>query len=247
MHRAEEASPLALSLAMDVKNELLAALKLPVAEFIPYLDELLSNHFSKSHDLDLSETLDVLSSQQHEKLWKCVKEMIISLKQSLADENCTDERQQMCLTSLRRIADFIVLYQSLKPRPASLFYSLEEIHELLMSLNDAIAGAAPLKRRIADACEAWWINNENSAENLISQLIPYLLLASLDTDAKASDITRLYNMRSALLLLDFDDESIQTIQGLLLRCFVDPHFLKSVDGRRFLSFTLCIHDGIFVI
>jgi len=37
------------------------------------------------------------------------------------------------------------------------------------------------------------------------------------------------------MLLDFEDPSIESIRGLLLRCVIHPVFLKVAEGRRFLS------------
>jgi hypothetical protein len=79
----------------------------------------------------------------------------------------------------------------------------------------------------------------------MTQLIPFLLLNVLDScNTRDSDVKRLYAIRDAFSLLDYEDESIQTIQGLLLRCFTDPSFLKIPEGRRFLSFTFSLHADL---
>ncbi len=79
----------------------------------------------------------------------------------------------------------------------------------------------------------------------MTQLIPFLLLNVLDScNTRDSDVKRLYAIRDAFSLLDYEDESIQTIQGLLLRCFTDPSFLKIPEGRRFLSFTFALHADL---
>ena len=79
----------------------------------------------------------------------------------------------------------------------------------------------------------------------MTQLIPFLLLNVLDScDTRDADVKRLYAIKDAFALLDYEDESIQTIQGLLLRCFTDPSFLKIPEGRRFLSFTFTLHADL---
>ena len=43
---------------------------------------------------------------------------------------------------------------------------------------------------------------------------------------QASDIKRVYNFRKALLLLDFEDESADSLKCLLVTCFIHPAYLK---------------------
>ena len=53
---------------------------------------------------------------------------------------------------------------------------------------------------------------------------------------KAVDVKRCHSMREALSLLDFEDESISDVRALLVRAAFAPAFLKSTEGRRFLSY-----------
>ena len=78
----------------------------------------------------------------------------------------------------------------------------------------------------------------------MTQLIPYLLIAALSPAAHDADVKRLFNIRTSLLLLDFDDETIESIRSLILRCFIHPAFLRVSEGRKFLSFLFSIHEGI---
>lgn len=45
-----------------------------------------------------------------------------------------------------------------------------------------------------------------------------------------------YTMREALLLLDFDDSSIEDVKMLLLRASMHPAFLQRPHGRMFLGY-----------
>ena len=113
----------------------------------------------------------------------------------------------------------------------------------MIPLDEEIPGANQLKSSIARLCEKWWINQSEGAENIIVQLVPYLLITALSPTSRDIDAKRLYNVRGALLLFDFDDESIESIRSLILRCYIHPTFLKVADGRRFLSFVFTIHTG----
>lgn len=117
------------------------------------------------------------------------------------------------------------------------------LHELLIPLDEEIPGASQIKEKIARLCEKWWINQYEGAEHVITQLIPYLLLTVLSPSSNDADVKRLYNVRGALLLFDFDDETIESIRSLILRVFMHPFFLKVPEGRRFLSFMFSIHAG----
>ena len=58
-------------------------------------------------------------------------------------------------------------------------------------------------------------------------------------------IKRLYVMRTALCCFDLSDASSQLLKELLLRCFIEPGFLKSKDGIKLLAFLLAL-DRAFV-
>src|SRR3546814_1601368 len=65
---------------------------------------------------------------------------------------------------------------------------------------------------------------------------------STRTDPLFPLTTLFRSVRKALLLLDFNDESIESIRDLLLRTVVHPAFLKCVEGTRFLGFLFTIHS-----
>lgn len=95
--------------------------------------------------------------------------------------------------------------------------------------------------------------NGMNVDSILPLSISYLLLRSLEVDntstnegvsgssnatggGKKSDILRLYAMRSGLTAFDYDDESSDTIKQLLIRCMMHPLFIRTIEGRKFLSF-----------
>ena len=85
-----------------------------------------------------------------------------------------------------------------------------------------------------------------------------LLIGALDKEARSADIKRLYEYRSALLLLDFQDErcwflsrsllwsanpstSATVLKQLLLRCAMNPLFLRTSEGKKFLIYLFGVH------
>ena len=125
------------------------------------------------------------------------------------------------------------------------------LHDSLFPLHECATSSshhdAKLQKHASSAtssiihlCEQWWHSNLEDREQLVTQLIPLLLLASLDETANKSDIKRLHSMRMAFDLLDFHDPSIESLKIQLLRTASHPLFLRCGEGKRFLShlFTL---------
>ncbi|ESQ39173.1 hypothetical protein EUTSA_v10001287mg [Eutrema salsugineum] len=88
---------------------------------------------------------------------------------------------------------------------------------------------------IVGICESWWKEGLTGRETLISQSLPFLLSRSL-TLKKKVDVHRVYMLREAFTLFDFEDESIEDLRMLLMRCVVSPLYVNTEDGQRFLSF-----------
>ncbi|XVE82929.1 hypothetical protein DITRI_Ditri16bG0044700 [Diplodiscus trichospermus] len=93
-----------------------------------------------------------------------------------------------------------------------------------------------LSNEIACLCEEWWKQNLPEKETLISQTLPFLLSKSL-TLKKKVDAHRVYSLREAFNFFDFEDESIEDLKLLLIRCVIEPLYLKTEEGKRFVAFT----------
>ncbi|KAF6139043.1 hypothetical protein GIB67_010769 [Kingdonia uniflora] len=88
---------------------------------------------------------------------------------------------------------------------------------------------------VANLCEVWWKEGLFGRETLISQFIPFVLSKSL-TSTKKVDVHMVYGLREAFSLFDFEDESIEDLKVLLVRCVITPLYLKVEEGRRFIAF-----------
>ncbi|XVF59279.1 hypothetical protein PTKIN_Ptkin07bG0262700 [Pterospermum kingtungense] len=93
-----------------------------------------------------------------------------------------------------------------------------------------------LANEIACLCEEWWKQDLPEKESLISQTLPFLLSKSL-TVKKKVDVHRVYSLRDAFNFFDFQDESIEDLKLLLIRCVIEPLYLKTEEGKRFVAFT----------
>ncbi|KAL5683323.1 hypothetical protein ACJX0J_009708, partial [Zea mays] len=110
-----------------------------------------------------------------------------------------------------------------------------------------LATADPPLAALAAACfELAWRADAPGREALVAQTLPYLVALALTSGTSARPILRrLFALRDALPLLDYDDDqSISDFKMLLLRCFVSPLFLKAEEGRKFLALVLGVSEGI---
>lgn len=128
------------------------------------------------------------------------------------------------------------------PAPDMLVQTVRFLHDVLLHLHGGLASV--LQENIAQLMEAWWAAGRPGRLEVAPQTMAYLTVKSLEEGASPRLVRRLWNMREALLELDFDDESISSMTELLLRCFLNPLYLRSRgEGRRFLAFLFGLHPG----
>lgn len=106
-----------------------------------------------------------------------------------------------------------------------------ELHDNLVSFESD----STLLSEIANLCEEWWKRDLTGKETLISQSLPFLLSRSLTLKRKV-DVHRVYSLREAFVLFDFQDESIEDLKNLLIRCVISPLYFKTEEGRKFIAF-----------
>ena len=119
---------------------------------------------------------------------------------------------------------------SSRPPCEALFQTVKTLHGLLFEL--ALCNCEAIALIVARCCERWWVAEWTNREDLVTQLLPYLLATAMSNNAKHADVKRLYGVRHALELLDFDDASAETIRGLLLRGMSSEIFLKKKPKRK---------------
>ncbi|XP_047159470.1 uncharacterized protein LOC124829925 [Vigna umbellata] len=114
---------------------------------------------------------------------------------------------------------------------SALLPGIQALHDNLIVFESELS----LSSAIEGLCEEWWKENLVGRESLISQSLPFLLSRSLTLNKKV-DVHKVCLLREAFTLFDFDDESIDDLKLLLIRCMISPLYLKAEDGRRFLAF-----------
>ncbi|CAH9118923.1 unnamed protein product, partial [Cuscuta epithymum] len=146
----------------------------------------------------------------------------------------TEDVRQSVLETLQFYA-YILLQCISHPRgifnASDLLPAARELHDNLV-LFEMDTG---LSCETASVCEVWWKRDLTGKESLITQSLPFMLSRAL-TFKKKVDVQRVYAMREALLLFDFEDESIADLKLLMMRCLISPLFLKTENGRKFIAF-----------
>eukprot|EP00957_Ditylum_brightwellii_P038862 2937449-Ditylum_brightwellii.AAC.1 len=117
------------------------------------------------------------------------------------------------------------------------------LHETLFTLQSCGAQGLKAQSTISTLCQSWWHNNLMHKELLVTQLVPLLVVKTLDGSATQQDVKRLHAMNDALDLLDFEDESIEYLRSLLLKTLSSPLFLRHNDGREFISHLFTLHPS----
>ena len=120
----------------------------------------------------------------------------------------------------------------------------ELLHDELFSLISCGTEGAAVQRTVAAMCEHYWNGSFVDKELLVVQLVPHLVLKTLDGKANRADIKRFWNMRLALELIDFDDDSIAHLKGLLLRTVSSPLYLKCTEGKKMIAFLFQLNTGV---
>ncbi|XP_031478710.1 uncharacterized protein LOC116249662 [Nymphaea colorata] len=117
-------------------------------------------------------------------------------------------------------------------------FSLDDLLPCVQALHDHLVlfeSDSALQVTIASLCEEWWKLGLPGKETLISQSLPFLLATSLCAGRKSA-VRRVYLLRDAFTLFDFLDDSIEDLKILLLRCVITPIYLRTEEGKKFLSF-----------
>lgn len=124
------------------------------------------------------------------------------------------------------------------------FSVAELLHSILLSLHSCGVKGIQVQTTIASLCETWWLQRFVDREAMVVQLMPFLLAKTLDASAQKPDVKRIFQVRDALGVLDFENGSIAYLKSLLLRTVSSPLFLKQTEGKRFIASLFYLHESM---
>ncbi|PKA57387.1 hypothetical protein AXF42_Ash013574 [Apostasia shenzhenica] len=130
------------------------------------------------------------------------------------------------------IARFCVSHPKKLFSPSDILPSVRCLHDSLVLYEDP-----RILSEVASLCEEWWKENLPEKETLIAQSLPFLLSKSL-SKGKKTDVQRIYALREAFTFFDYEDENIEDLRTLLVRCVITTVYLRTKEGRAFIAFMM---------
>jgi Condensin II non structural maintenance of chromosomes subunit len=123
--------------------------------------------------------------------------------------------------------------------PSEVIRTAISLHDVLDQIESSWGiEAADALNLIASLCDTWWVKNGPSKEDLILQSLPIFVEAALAHSSTKAAVQRLWNVRTALQTIDFEDDASGNFGSLLLNLASLPHILQSTEGKRLLSFIM---------
>ena len=121
------------------------------------------------------------------------------------------------------------------------FHIAETLHDFLECIPDesSTEEANRTLQTIISLCEQWWVHDGYDKESIVRNILPTLLGNVVGvTDPKSIDIKRLYQLRTALSIIDLDDPESHSFTSLLLRITSSPACLRHPEGKQIIAYLL---------
>jgi len=227
---------------MTEREEFLAAL---TEDSAFGFNKLMKRHYDSGDLFNISDILEILSKEQISEMWKNLLQLCsVTLQGSEFDIG--DTQQEELTDALQTLKDLttIALHFVLMDKPIvtdELFQIVSVLHGVLLSLPE---DAAKLQNEIAKLCEYWFLADFFGKEDLVCNTIVYLLARTHLQSPKKADLKRVWDIKSAFHLLDFEDESSDGFKSLMQRCLLHPLYLGTDMGKKILVFMFTLHPCV---
>ncbi|XP_025083646.1 condensin-2 complex subunit G2-like isoform X1 [Pomacea canaliculata] len=192
---------------------------------------------------DLSEVLAECSRRCLDDMWEGLRRMStgVLLDAEMEENDKNKEKEKILLiSSVAQLAIATIHVQEVII-PQSLIDTATIFHDILPLLPDE---ADSIKNRLAQLFETWWRLELEGRERVVPNTLLYLLERSLQAKCTAADVKVVWRLHSVLPMINFDDDSSGPLKNLLGRCCSSYQYLKTDEGRRFLSFAFTVHEGL---
>ncbi|GMH69210.1 hypothetical protein TrRE_jg11089, partial [Triparma retinervis] len=119
------------------------------------------------------------------------------------------------------------------------------LHDLLLELGSlGVEEATRAQLAIMGALESWYLRDLCMKETLVLNVLPLVVIKSLDMDNSSADVARVNNLRSAFSLMDYKDIDTKPFRNLLLKTLSSPAYLKNEEGIKFLVHMMTIDEKL---
>lgn len=124
------------------------------------------------------------------------------------------------------------------------YFLTEKLHSILFELDSFGAEGLQVQKSISSLCETYWDGSFKGKESVVPQLIPLLVLRTVEDGATKADLKRLWQIKDALFLLDFTQDTISDLKTVILRTLSCPLFVKTAEGRKMISFFFQLDESL---
>lgn len=206
--------------------------------------DVIRKHENKTDPFDLLEFFQSLPKKQHEELWHLLNVITKATIEKLA-ATISEGILQVDNTLLRILSGVVsfarcAIDQDVPTVPKSFPETVQQLHDILLELSDL---DGDLQNATSLLCEKWWCKDVGGKNELMPNTLSYLVARTLSPGAKQVDVKRLWAVRQAFLLLDFDDPSADMMKSMLMSCCVHPVYLRCDQGRKLISFMFGLHPA----
>lgn len=200
---------------------------------------------SQDESGDLPKHFEALSQQKANKLWGSVAPAVNQISNELRDDSLEEEKQTELISLLTAASVGLKAFLSSASthRPPALSTIVLKLSSTFCYFDNESECSSGFRNSLSGLFETYIKSREPGYEQLLSQTFVYLLKEASKPDVKDSVMRRLVAIKDSLQLLDYSHPDNSACRDLLLRCFVNPSFIKSVKARELLSDLLAVSHG----
>ena len=121
---------------------------------------------------------------------------------------------------------------------------LVPLHDIMLNLDDCGPAGRLLQSSLLQLCESLWHAKVNDRTHVVAQTFSLLVNQALEQGSTARRWNRLFEMREALDVVDWDDASSRWLRSRLLALASSPHCLQQTAGKRFLANILQLEPDV---
>ncbi|XP_019854077.1 PREDICTED: condensin-2 complex subunit G2-like isoform X1 [Amphimedon queenslandica] len=202
---------------------------------------------SRSKSISIKEFLQSLPSNDRELVWDSLLKLCSDTMDKVAINEGDGEEDSDTLVAVEgSLSEIVATFEGIvhwvysyitneeSPVVSDLLLELAvNLHSFMLTFSEEYF---KLTDSISLMCETWWNKDLRMKELLVTNTILFIL-AKAHNSTKVVDLKRLWSVRESFFLLDFEDESADSIKELLLKTLISPFFLKSPEGVKFISYT----------
>mmetsp|Transcript_77445 Transcript_77445/g.219159 ORF Transcript_77445/g.219159 Transcript_77445/m.219159 type:complete len:1236 (-) Transcript_77445:280-3987(-) len=192
---------------------------------------------------DLAAQVKALEPADYDGLWQRVLDVTSEHMKNLrlqptVDDEASADAVHAVATLLAEFAEGALDASKDRNLPPTFVEVATMCQELLLTLRNGHTQAL-----IARALERVCTDDFEGREDFYGGVLMFLLGKCIGPKTTSADVTRLYKVRELIAELDWEHESIESLQRQLLLCARSPNFVRSHHGSDMLCLFYTVHPG----